>query len=167
MANMHQFLKIMIEKGASDLHITTGSAPQLRIDGKLHPLRMPPLSPPETKQLCYSVLTDSQKHRFEEDNELDLERARASFAEDPESKADDAVDAVVRRLEAGGADPDRLDGLRRWLRHVGDHVVLRVGPDDIADRYLLRATMSHVDGAFYLIESITSCNFLWEPIPES
>jgi twitching motility protein PilT len=72
MANMHQLLKAMIEKGASDLHITTGTAPQLRIDGKLHPLRMPPLSPPETKQLCYSVLTDSQKHRFEEQSELDL-----------------------------------------------------------------------------------------------
>jgi twitching motility protein PilT len=72
MANMHQLLKAMIEKGASDLHLTTGTAPQLRIDGKLHPLRMPPLSPPETKQLCYSVLTDSQKHRFEETNELDL-----------------------------------------------------------------------------------------------
>src|SRR5258707_790648 len=72
MANMHQLLKAMIEKGASDLHITTGTAPQLRIDGKLHPLRLPPLSPPETKQLCYSVLTDSQKHQFEEKNELDL-----------------------------------------------------------------------------------------------
>jgi twitching motility protein PilT len=72
MANMHQLLKTMIEKGASDLHITTGTSPQLRIDGKLHPLRMPPLAPPETKQLCYSVLTDAQKHHFEEDNELDL-----------------------------------------------------------------------------------------------
>jgi twitching motility protein PilT len=72
MANMHQLLKAMIEKGASDLHITTGTAPQLRIDGKLHPLKMPPLSPQETKQICYSVLTDAQKHRFEETNELDL-----------------------------------------------------------------------------------------------
>jgi twitching motility protein PilT len=71
-ANLHQLLKAMIEKGASDLHITTSSPPQLRIDGRLHPLKMPPLSPPETKQLCYSVLTDAQKHRFEEDNELDL-----------------------------------------------------------------------------------------------
>ena len=72
MANMHQFLKAMIEKGASDLHITTGTPPQLRIDGKLHPLKMPPLSAPETKQLCYSLLTDAQKHQFEERNELDL-----------------------------------------------------------------------------------------------
>jgi twitching motility protein PilT len=72
MANMHQLLKAMIEKGASDLHITTGTPPQLRIDGKLCALKMPPLSPQETKQLCYSVLTDAQKHRFEENNELDL-----------------------------------------------------------------------------------------------
>ncbi len=72
MANLHQLLKAMIEKGASDLHITTSSPPQLRIDGKLHPLKMPPLSPPETKQLCYSILTDAQKHKFEESNELDL-----------------------------------------------------------------------------------------------
>ncbi len=72
MANMHQLLKAMIEKGASDLHITTGTPPQLRIDGKLCPLKMAPLSPQETKQLCYSVLTDAQKHKFEETNELDL-----------------------------------------------------------------------------------------------
>jgi twitching motility protein PilT len=72
MANLHQLLKAMIEKGASDLPITTSTPPQLRIDGKLVPLKMPPLSPPETKQLCYSILTDSQKHKFEETNELDL-----------------------------------------------------------------------------------------------
>jgi twitching motility protein PilT len=71
-ANLHQLLKAMVEKGASDLHITTGSAPQLRIDGRLVPLKTAPLTPVETKQLCYSILTDAQKHRFEEDNELDL-----------------------------------------------------------------------------------------------
>ncbi|RIL05838.1 MAG: type IV pili twitching motility protein PilT [Proteobacteria bacterium] len=72
MANLHQLLKAMIEKGASDLHITTNSPPQLRVDGKLDPLKMPPLSPADTKQLCYSILTDAQKHRFEEHSELDL-----------------------------------------------------------------------------------------------
>jgi len=71
-ANLHQLLKAMVEKGASDLHITTGSAPQLRIDGKLVPLKTGALSPVETKQLCYSILTDAQKHKFEEESELDL-----------------------------------------------------------------------------------------------
>ena len=72
MADLHQLLKIMIERGASDLHITTGSPPQYRIDGKLTPLNMPQLTAAETKRLCYSVLTDSQRQRFEESNELDL-----------------------------------------------------------------------------------------------
>src|SRR5258708_13136830 len=69
---LHQLLKTMVERGGSDLHITTNSAPQIRIDGKLVPLDMPPMTAPETKQLAYSVLTDAQKHRFEEMLELDL-----------------------------------------------------------------------------------------------
>src|SRR5512147_2155175 len=72
MPNLHQLLKAMIEKGSSDLHITTGSPPQLRIDGKLIPLKTAALTAPETKQICYSILTDSQKHKFEEESELDL-----------------------------------------------------------------------------------------------
>jgi twitching motility protein PilT len=70
--NLQQLLKAMVEKGASDLHITTGSPPQLRIDGSLVPLRVNAMSPTETKQICYSVLTDTQKMRFEEDLELDF-----------------------------------------------------------------------------------------------
>jgi twitching motility protein PilT len=72
MANLYQLLQTMIEKGASDLHITTGTPPQIRVDGRLIPLNLPPLTPAETKQLVYSVLTDAQKHKFEEDDELDF-----------------------------------------------------------------------------------------------
>ena len=72
MANLHQLLKIMVEKGSSDLHITVGSPPQLRIDGSLVPLKTAPLSASDTRQLCYSVLTDTQKQKFETNNELDL-----------------------------------------------------------------------------------------------
>jgi len=70
--NLQQLLKAMVEKGASDLHLTTGSPPQLRIDGSLVPLRVHAMTPAETKTICYSVLTDSQKMRFEEDQELDF-----------------------------------------------------------------------------------------------
>ncbi len=72
MANLHEMLKQLIERGGSDLHLTVNTPPQVRIDGSLVPLDLPPLNPVETKQLCYSVLTDVQKHRFEEENELDL-----------------------------------------------------------------------------------------------
>jgi twitching motility protein PilT len=70
--NLHQLLRVMIEKGASDMHITTGAPPLLRIDGAIVPLKLPPLSPIETKQICYSVLTEEQKIQFEKSKELDL-----------------------------------------------------------------------------------------------
>lgn len=70
--SFHQLLNVVVENGASDLHITAGASPMLRIDGKLVPVKHPPLNPPETKDLCYSVLTDSQKHKFEENFELDF-----------------------------------------------------------------------------------------------
>ena len=69
---LHQLLKAMIEKGASDMHITTGAPPLLRIDGSVVPLKLPPLSPMDTKALCYSILTEEQKITFEKHNETDL-----------------------------------------------------------------------------------------------
>ncbi len=72
MATLYDLLKQMIDSGASDLHITTGTPPRLRVDGKLVVMDHPPLTPADTKALCYSILTDAQKHRFEESNELDL-----------------------------------------------------------------------------------------------
>jgi twitching motility protein PilT len=69
---MHQLLKTMVDNGASDLHIAKGTPPQIRLDGQLVKLKTDPLSGDDTKQLCYSVLTDSQKAAFEENNELDM-----------------------------------------------------------------------------------------------
>jgi twitching motility protein PilT len=70
--SLSDLLKKMLEMGGSDLHITTNSPPQIRVHGHLTPLDLPPLQPAETKQLAYSVLTDAQKHRFEENLELDF-----------------------------------------------------------------------------------------------
>ena len=70
--SLHQLLKTMVEKGGTDLHVTTNSPPLIRIDGDLVPLNQPPLTAVDTKKLSYSVLTDAQKHRFEEHLELDI-----------------------------------------------------------------------------------------------
>ncbi len=68
----YELLKVVVENGASDLHLSSGAPPMLRIDGKLIPVKHPPLTPSETKDLCYSILTDSQKHKLEEYWELDF-----------------------------------------------------------------------------------------------
>ncbi|MCL4818552.1 MAG: type IV pilus twitching motility protein PilT [Vicinamibacteria bacterium] len=70
--SLHQLLKTMSELGGSDLHVTTNSPPQIRVDGHLRPMDVPPLTATDTKALAYSVLTDAQKHRFEENLELDF-----------------------------------------------------------------------------------------------
>jgi len=69
---LSDLLKKMLELSGSDLHISTNSPPQVRVHGHLQPLDLPMLTPSETKQLAYSVLTDAQKHRFEENLELDF-----------------------------------------------------------------------------------------------
>ena len=70
--SLSDLLKRMLEMSGSDLHITTNSPPQIRVHGHLVPLDLPQMTPAETKQLAYSVMTDSQKHRFEENLELDF-----------------------------------------------------------------------------------------------
>jgi twitching motility protein PilT len=72
MLTLPELLKITVEKEGSDLHISTSSPPQVRVHGHLERLAMPELTPSDTKQLVYSVLTDSQKKRFEESLELDF-----------------------------------------------------------------------------------------------
>ena len=72
-ATMHDLLTIMIERGASDLHVTTGTYPQIRQNGKLTPLtEFEQLTPQDSQRLAYSVLNEGQKQKFEEENELDL-----------------------------------------------------------------------------------------------
>jgi twitching motility protein PilT len=72
MATLPELLKTTVEMKGSDLHISTATAPLIRVDGELERLQMPELTPADSKQLVYSVLTDSQKKRFEESMELDF-----------------------------------------------------------------------------------------------
>lgn len=86
MITLLQLLKFATDQGASDLHIVAGSQPALRVNGRIVRVKTEPLTKETTKKLCYSVLSDSQKSRFEEQKELDfsfdvknLARFRANF----------------------------------------------------------------------------------------
>jgi len=71
-ATLNELLKEMVDQGGSDLHLTTNSPPMIRVDGVLKAINHPPLTPTQTKQLSYSILTDNQKHRLEENLEIDF-----------------------------------------------------------------------------------------------
>ena len=71
--NLRALLEEMIQKDASDLHITAAEKPKLRVDGDIVDSSVPDvLTPKDTLQLAYSVLTENQKKRFETDDELDF-----------------------------------------------------------------------------------------------
>jgi twitching motility protein PilT len=72
MATLPELLQTLVENNGSDLHITTNTPPQIRVHGHLAPLDLPPLDPADTKSLAYSIMTDAQKKRFEENLELDF-----------------------------------------------------------------------------------------------
>jgi twitching motility protein PilT len=86
MISLLQLLKFSADQGASDLHLTAGSQPALRVNGRIVRIKTDPLTKDLTRKLCYSVLSDLQKSRFEETRELDfsfdiknLARFRANF----------------------------------------------------------------------------------------
>ncbi len=72
MVSLRQLLDEMTKMRASDLHISAGVPPQVRVDGSIAGMAHPPLTPQMTQQLAYSVLTEEQRKRFETTKELDL-----------------------------------------------------------------------------------------------
>ena len=72
MPTLPELLKTTVDIEGSDLHLSIGTPPQVRVHGELRRLELPELAPSDTKQLAYSVLTDAQKKRFEETLELDF-----------------------------------------------------------------------------------------------
>jgi twitching motility protein PilT len=72
MLTLPELLQTLVQMDGSDLHITTNTPPQVRVHGHLNRLEGAAMTPSETKQLAYSVLTDAQKKRFEETFELDF-----------------------------------------------------------------------------------------------
>jgi len=147
---LSDLLKKMIEMGGSDLHISTNSAPRIRVHGKLRPLDMPPLSAGDTKGLAYSVLTDAQKHRLEENLELDfsfgiknLARFRANVFHQR-----GAIGAVFRTIPWEIKTFDQL-GLPVVVKGLCDKprgLVLVTGPTGSGKSTTLAAMLDKING---------------------
>ncbi|MEE8577386.1 MAG: PilT/PilU family type 4a pilus ATPase [candidate division Zixibacteria bacterium] len=72
MINLRELLEQMVKAGASDLHLTVGAPPVIRVDGKLVRMQMDFLTAEVIKKLAYSMLNEKQKTKFEQNNELDF-----------------------------------------------------------------------------------------------
>ena len=149
MRSLSELLKATVEIKASDLHITTNSPPQVRVDGSLRPLDLPPLGAAETRQLVYSVLTDSQKEQFEGSFELDFSfsvRGSARFRGNV-FRQRGAVAAVYRVI------PDEIRSVRELglppvIERLADHsrgLVLVTGPTGSGKSTTLAALIDKIN----------------------
>ena len=65
-------LKLMVHKKASDMFITAGAAPSLKINGKVTPVTQGTLTPSQAKEIVTGVMSQSQKEEFETENECNF-----------------------------------------------------------------------------------------------
>ena len=145
---LSELLKKMIEMGGSDLHLSTNSPPRIRVHGKLRPLDMPPLTAADTKALAYSVLTDVQKHRLEENLGLDSFglKSLARFRGDIFHQRG-AVAAVFRTIpwEIKSFDALGLPAIVRSLCDKPRGLVLVTGPTGSGKSTTLAAMLDKIN----------------------
>lgn len=144
-----QLLKIMVDEGGTDLHVTTNSPPIIRVHGVLRRIEHPQLSPAETKQIIYSILNDTQKYNFEEKWELDfsfgikgLARFRANIF-----MQRGAVAGAFRRIpyEIWNFDKLGLPPVVSTLSHRPRGLVLVTGPTGSGKTTTLAALIDKVN----------------------
>ncbi len=150
---MPQLLKTLVQQGASDLHISAGSPPRLRIDGNIAPLNLPPMTPQKTLELCYSILTEMQKKQFEQRKELDLSfslpniarfRANIYYQSGHISGAFRVIPHKIITLEELGSPP-----LLKQLCDLPRGLVLVTGPTGSGKSTTLAAMVNHVNETRY------------------
>ncbi len=149
MATLPELLTTLVEADGSDLHITTDTPPQIRVHGELERMDLPVLTPSDTKQLAYSVLTDAQKKRFEESLELDFSfgiRGLARFRCNVFNQRG-AVAAVYRLIPERIRTFDEL-GLPQVLATLADRprgLVLVTGPTGSGKSTTLAAMLDKIN----------------------
>ncbi len=150
MINLRALLEEMIERDASDLHITAGERPKLRIDGDITSSKAEQvLSPKATLQLAYSVLTENQKKRFETEDELDFSFGIQNLARFRGNvfKQRGCVTMVIRQIPFSVKTFDEL-GLPHVLAQLAERprgLVLVTGPTGSGKTTTLAAMIDKIN----------------------
>ena len=149
MVTLRDLLGEMVTRRASDLHLTAGVPPEYRIDGAITPAEGEPLTPEETGQLIYSMLSDEQRKRFEITKELDLSfgikglsrfRCNVFLQRGCVSAAIRQIPYEIRLLESLGLPPVVRDFC---IRQKG--LVLVCGPTGSGKSTTLAAMIDHIN----------------------
>jgi len=150
---LEQLLKSIKTYDASDLHLNVNSEPMLRIDGRLTPLNLPKLKNEDIINLCYSVITDKQKAKLEEDLELDfsfeipgIARFRANYYYERENLA-----AAIRIIPPRPKTLDELNAPLIFKKLVKREkgLILVTGPTGSGKSTTLAAMLDEINSHFY------------------
>ncbi len=154
MVSLEDLLREMEEKDATDLHITTGNPPRMRLHGELMPMKgIEPLTPSDTQRLCYSVMSDLQKKIFEEEHEVDFSfgiqgvaRFRANVF-----KQRGAVAGTFRRVpyEALPLDKLGLPPVVNTFISKSKGLILVTGPTGSGKSTTLAAIIDRINESYY------------------
>jgi twitching motility protein PilT len=148
--NLRQLLEEMIERDASDLHVTAGERPKLRVDGEITSSQIDrSLTPKETLQLAYSVLTENQKKRFENEDELDFSFGIQNLARFRGNcfKQRGCVALVIRQIPFSVKTFDEL-GLPQIMERLAERprgLVLVTGPTGSGKSTTLAAMVDKIN----------------------
>jgi len=147
--DIHLLLRLMVERGASDLHIKVGSPPGLRIDGELLPAGDAPLTPADTLGLVQALLSPEQFARFESEGDLDLSCAIPSLARFRVNVLTQrgTIGLVARRIpeEVPSLEDLMLPEICRTLADKARGLVLVTGPTGAGKSTTLAAMIDHVN----------------------
>jgi twitching motility protein PilT len=143
------FLHAMLDRKASDLHIIAGAPPSLRVAGELIALGDTPLTAADTQRICYSILSEAQRHQFEKEQELDISfgfqgrsRFRANFYRQRGSVAAAirVISRIIPALEELGLPPAALE-----LSQRRQGLVLVTGPAGSGKSTTLAAIVDRIN----------------------
>jgi twitching motility protein PilT len=169
MRGIEPLLQLTVARGASDLHVSAGSPPRIRLDGELVALELPPLEHGETRALCYGMLTDVQRRRFEAERELDFAvaiaglgrfRGNLSLALGAVAGAFRVVPQEIPSLAALGLPP-----VVASLAHLPRGLVLVTGPTGSGKTTTLAALIDRVnrERSDHIVSLEDPVEFLHEP----
>lgn len=148
-----QLFKTLVDQKGSDLHIGANTPPRLRIDGQVVPLDLPPLTPEESKSLCFNVMNEIQKKRFEEHKELDFSFAVKNLARFRANVFTDqgAVAGAFRLIPNAVFSLDDLDlpPILKQLALLPRGLVLVTGPTGSGKSTTLAAMVDYVNTSLY------------------
>jgi len=146
---IHELLDFAAKSGASDIHISAGAIPALRIDGEIRKLDHDPLTPEEAKRIAYSVMNEKQKTIFENELELDFSiglKGLARFRINAFNQVN-GVGMVLRFIPEETWTLSRLGGpaVLQQLAELPRGLVLVTGPTGSGKSSTLAAMIDHIN----------------------